>query len=301
MAVRERQTLSLADTLPGRFGVGTVRPGQAAATTAAVPVGRATGSALPAAPAVYVGRVGHKRLLPFRHAFVYRVFCLWLDLDAIPEQAARLRLFSHNRFNLFSFHDRDHGRRDGSPVRPWIERALAARGIDLAGGRIGVLCFPRLFGYVFNPLTLYFCHHGDGSLRAILYEVKNTFGQQHGYLLPVAADHPRGAPVLQTCDKSFHVSPFIGMDATYRFRLAEPDDRLSVTIRESVPAGELLIATLTGRRVPLTDGALARAFITHPLMTVKVIAAIHWQALRLWRKGARLHRRPPPPAEEVSG
>jgi len=285
----------------GRFAIGTAREAPRRAGADAAPAGRDARPPLPAAPAVYVGRVGHKRLLPFRHAFVYRVFSLWLDLDAIPEQAARLRLFSHNRFNLFSFHDRDHGRRDGSSVRPWIERALAARGIDLAGGRIGVLCFPRLFGFVFNPLTVYFCHHADGSLRAMLYEVKNTFGQQHGYVLPVSPGHPPGAPIGQTCDKSFYVSPFIGMDATYRFRLAEPGERLSVTIRESVPEGELLIATLTGRRVPLTDGALVRAFVTHPLMTVKVIAAIHWQALRLWRKGARFHRRPPPPAEEVSG
>lgn len=250
--------------------------------------------------ALYHSRVMHKRLRPFGHRFSYRVFSLWLDLDALDETADRLRLLSHNRFNLFGFHNRDHGPRDGSPLRPWVDGVLAEAGIDLGGGSVHLLCFPRILGYVFNPLSLYFCRDATGRLAAVLYQVGNTFGEQHCYLLPVSPDRPATAPIVQGCAKKFHVSPFIGMDAHYAFRLTEPDERLSILIRETVPEGPLLVATMIGRRAPLTDGALLRAFVARPLMTLKVITAIHWQALRLWRKGATFHRRPPPPRDTVT-
>ena len=250
--------------------------------------------------AVYVGRVMHKRLLPFGHRFVYRVFSLWLDLDEIPVLGRRLRLFAHNRFNLLSFHDRDHGPRDGSRLRPWVESTLGEAGIELQGGAIRLLCFPRVLGYVFNPLSIYFCYHKDGRLLALLHQVRNTFGEMHSYLIPVEPDRRPGEPVRQACDKNFYVSPFIGMRATYRFRLHEPAERLSIVIRQAVPEGQMLVATQTGRRKPLTDGVLLRAFVSHPLMTLKVMTAIHWQALWLWLKGAKFHRRPPPPGRPVT-
>ena len=248
---------------------------------------------------LYFGQVMHKRLRPFGHRFDYRVFTLLLDLDELPELSRRLPLFSYNRWNLFSFHDRDHGARDGSALRPWIEGELAARGIDLDGGRIELLCFPRVLGYVFNPLTIWFCRHRDGGLRAILYEVRNTFGDKHGYLIPLDPGRDAEAPIRQACDKRFYVSPFIGMSSQYRFRLREPGERLSVLIRQSVPEGALLIATWTGKRRALSTGSLAEAFVRFPLMTLKIIAAIHWQALKLWRKGARFNRRPEPPRDDV--
>lgn len=258
-----------------------------------------TGNA-PSEAALYRGRVMHARLIPFRHRFVYRVFTMLLDLDALPELARRSRVFRHNRFGLLSFHDRDHGPRDGRPLRPWVEAAMARAGVEPDGGPIRVLCFPRLWGYVFNPLTIYFVHAaGDGRLRGVLYEVKNTFGDQHGYAVKVDGD-PAAGPVIHRRDKGFYVSPFIGMASTYRFRLAVPDERLSVMIRQTVPEGELLVATLTGERRPFTDASLLRAVAAHPLMTAKVIAAIHWEALRLWLKGATFHRRAPPPAHDVS-
>lgn len=257
-------------------------------------------SSAPGPSALYFSRVMHKRLIPFGHRFDYRVFSLLLDLDDLDGLDRRLRLFSHNRFNLFSLHDKDHGPRDGSPLRPWLDRLLADAGIDLAGGPVRMLCFPRVLGYVFNPLTLYFCHRPDGSLAAMLYEVRNTFGQMHSYLIPVEADQAAGGPIRQSCDKRFYVSPFMGMEATYRFLLRVPDERLSVLIRQSTPAGETLIASQTGRRAPLTDGGLLRAFLTHPLVTLKVMGAIHWQALKLWRKGARFHSRPSPPDRAVT-
>lgn len=240
--------------------------------------------------ALYLGRVMHSRLRPFRHRFDYRVYSLLLDLDGLDRLP---RLLRHNRFGLLSIDDRDHGRRDGSPLRPWVEEELARRGIDLGGGPVRMLCFPRVLGYAFNPLTIYFCHRADGRLAAMLYEVRNTFGDQHVYVCP--ADSGDGGPVTHAQAKEFHVSPFIGMQGEYRFRLSVPDERLSILIRQSDPGGELLLATHTGHRVPLTDGALLKAFLTHPLLTLKVIGAIHWEALRLWRKGAVFHRRPDPP------
>ena len=172
-------------------------------------------------PGLYTGTVMHQRLLPFRHGFTYRVFSLWLDLDYLP----RLRFLSHNRFNLFGFYDRDHGARDGSAIKPWVVQHLSAAGLVAAEWRIRLLCYPRVLGYVFNPLSIYYCYDETEVLRAILYEVKNTFGDQHGYLIPVAL---AANPIEQTCHKGLYVSPFIGPEATYHFRLSLPGDSLAV-------------------------------------------------------------------------
>jgi len=247
--------------------------------------------------ALYFGTVLHQRLRPVRHELRYRVFSMLLDLDEIPDLSRRLRLFSHNRFNLFSFHDRDHGTRRPEPQRPYVEAQLARAGIALDGGPIRLLCFPRVLGYVFNPLSIYFCHHRDGSLRAVLYEVSNTFGQQHGYLIPVAS---ADGVVRQSCDKLFYVSPFMEMACRYEFRLAPPDERLAIFIRQSDREGPILHASLEGQRAPVSDRALFGAFLRYPLMTLKVIAGIHWEALRLWRKGLRIVPRPAPPLEAVT-
>ena len=249
---------------------------------------------------LYFGQVMHKRLRPFSHGFRYRVFSLFLDLDELPRLTHRLPLLSHNRFNIFSFQDRDHGPRDGSPLRPWAEAQLAAAGIELEGGALRLLCFPRILGYVFNPLTIWFCHHRDGSLRAIIYEVKNTFGEQHCYLIPVSGGNRDSRPILQSCDKGFYVSPFIEMAAAYRFRLRQPDSKLSILLRQSVAEGEILLATLTGRRVAIDRGGLWQALLRYPLMTAKVMAAIHWEALWLWVKGARYYRRGAAPEQAVT-
>jgi DUF1365 family protein len=251
-----------------------------------------TGSSL------YFGTVVHQRLRPVRHELSYRVFSLLLDLDEIPALARRLRLFSHNRFNLLSFHDRDHGGRRAEPIRPHVEAQLARAGIALEGGPIRLLCFPRVLGYVFNPLSIYFCHHRGGALRAVLYEVSNTFGEQHGYLIPV--DQEQGEIVRQSCAKEFYVSPFMAMECRYEFRLTPPAERLAVFIRQSDRDGPLLHASLEGSRAPISDATLFGALLRYPLMTVKVIAGIHWEALRLWRKGLRIVPRPAPPREAVT-
>lgn len=247
---------------------------------------------------LYFGTVAHRRLRPHRHALDYRVFSLLLDLDEIPALARRLKFFSRNRFNLFSFHDRDHGTRRDTPLRPYVEAQLARAGIALDGGAIRILTFPRMLGYVFNPLSIYFCHQRDGALRAILYEVRNTFGEMHSYLIPVSA--PERDIVQQSCAKEFYVSPFMAMACRYEFRLSVPGERLAVFISQSDADGLLLQASLEGRRVELTDRALIGAFVRYPLLTLKVIVGIQWEALKLWRKGLRPLPRPSPPSETVT-
>jgi uncharacterized protein len=247
---------------------------------------------------LYLGTVVHRRLKPRRHRLAYRVFCLLADIDTLAGTARRLRLLSHNAFNVFSFYDRDYGPRDGTGLRPWVEGHLAQAGIALDGGSIRILCYPRLFGYVFNPLSVYYCYRRDGVLAAILYEVHNTFGEAHTYLIPVTG--PADQPVRQSCAKQLYVSPFIAMDARYAFTIDPPADAVRVVINESDADGPLLYASFTGRRMALTDRALARCFFRYPLMTLKVIAGIHWEALRLWRKGVPLVARPAPPADLVT-
>ena len=247
---------------------------------------------------LYVGEVMHRRSRPKAYEFVYRVFNIVVDIDTLDDDARLLRLFSYNRFNLFSFFDRDHGARDGSPLRPWVEKHLAGAGLSHAAASIRLLCMPRVFGYVFDPISIYYCSDADGNLAAVLYEVKNTFGDQHGYLFPV--EPGTDAPQDHIADKIFHVSPLIAMSAQYRIRTKSPDDRLAVLIRESDDKGEFLVATLTGDRRDMTDAALLSRFFRIPFLTLKIMVAIHFEAIRLMLRGVKYTTRPEPPAEEVS-
>jgi uncharacterized protein len=247
--------------------------------------------------ALYAGTVTHRRLRPARHRLAYRVFAMLLDLDELPDLDRTLRLFSIGRFNLFSFHPRDHGD-GGADLRAHVQRQLARGGIADRGGPVRLLCYPRVLGYVFNPLSTYFCHGADGRLTAILYEVNNTFGDRHSYVIPVAPDSE--VPIVQSCAKALHVSPFLGLDMVYRFSVLPPGDELALAVAAQDATGPVLTASFSGRHMPLTDAMLARLFLRYPLMTVKVIAGIHWEALRLWRKGVPFHRRPVPPSEPVT-
>lgn len=250
------------------------------------------------APALlYRMRVMHARHQPFVHRFEYRIWTLLLDIDRVAEVADCSRLFRADRAGLVSFRTRDHGARDGSPLRPWVERHLAAHGLGDCASRIRLLAMPRVAGYVFNPLSIYFCDRADGSPGAVLYEVKNTFGDQHGYLTPIAGE----APWQHGADKIFHVSPFIGMAARYSFTLSRPAERFAIAIEETDAAGApLLTASMAGRGVAMTDRALGAALAAMPFVTAKTMAAIHWQALKLWRKGATFHSRPAPPDPPVT-
>lgn len=251
--------------------------------------------------ALYTGHVMHQRLRPLRHRLRYRMFTLLLDLDDIDALGARLRWFSVGRFNLFSFRPGDHG--DGSAdtvagLRAHIDARLREAGLP-SGGAVRLLAMPRMLGYAFNPLSIWFCHAPDGRLQAIVYEVNNTFGQRHSYLIEVAA--AADDLIAQRCDKQMYVSPFLGMALQYRFRITPPSERLGVGISvHDADGAAVLNARLDARQRPLTDGQLLRAFVTHPLLTLKVVAGIHWEALRLWIKGARLHERPAAPAQSLT-
>ncbi len=259
----------------------------------------ARGTPAAAGPAIYAGTVSHLRLRPKRHRLRYRVFSLLLDIDDIPALAARLRLFSHRRFNLFSFREADHADGTGTSLRAWAETHLARAGIDTAGGPIRLLAMPRVLGYGFNPISVWFCHHRSGALAAILHEVHNTFGGRHTYLIPVAPDADPTA-IHQSCAKTLHVSPFMGMDMRYDFRVHVPDERVSLAIRGGDKDGPLIVAAMAARRHELTDAALLRVFLTTPLLTLKVVAGIHWEGARLWFKGLRFHPSPEPPKHAVS-
>lgn len=248
--------------------------------------------------ALYVGTVMHRRLRPRAHHLRYRVFWTLLDLDEIERLPQALRFFSYNRFNAVSFYDRDHGDGSNTPLRQQVDRQLRTAGIDTRGGPIGLLCMPRIFGYGFNPLSVYFCYRADCSLAAILYEVHNTFRERHSYLIPVERD--TGPVIDQQCAKVFYVSPFMDMNLRYTFRVAPPGERVSIAIDTSDQDGRVLAAALLGKRTDLTGGTLLRAVLGHPALTVKVIAAIHWHALRLLLKGFKPRPHPRPPADPVT-
>lgn len=233
----------------------------------------------------------HRRMRPRVHHFRYSAFWMLVDLDELPKLSGTLRLFSHNRSNLFSIRDTDHGDGTSTPLRRQAEQKLRAAGIE-ASGPIRLLCMPRTLGYCFNPLSIYFCHHANGELAALIYQVHNTFGGRHSYVMPVAA---ADGAVHQRCHKAFYVSPFMDMDLRYDFRTTIPDDRVAIGIRVGAPDGPMFSAALAGKRESLTDRALARLCLTMPAITLKVMSAIHWEALRLWLKGMRIRPKPATP------
>jgi DUF1365 family protein len=244
------------------------------------------------AATLYFGEVMHARLKPVGHRFNYRVMSLLIDLGRLEDADRQSALFGVNRAALYSFNEADHGDRDGSPLRAYVRRRATEQGIDLTGGRVLLLCYPRLLGYTFNPLSVYFCYRGDGGLALVIYEVRNTFGDIHAYALPVKPGEISDAGVRQEHDKLFFVSPFVEMAMRYRFRVLPPGDCVKLRILETDSEGPLLAATFNGRRRALNTLALLRSFFALPVVTVKIIAAIHWEALRLWLKGVRLIPRP---------
>ena len=244
---------------------------------------------------IYRGQVMHHRRRPVDHRFVYRVFSLYVDLDEFDEIDRHCRLLStgcrdtrpggSSKLAVLGLRAEDHGARDGSPLRPWVAGRLDMAGLDFDLGRVMLLAMPRIFGFVFNPLSIYFCHDQEDRLRAVVYEVKNTFGDQHGYALPV--DPGRNREVFDhSCSKAFFVSPFIDMGGCYRFRSSPPDERFALVIRETDDEGCFFVASHTGERRPLTDRQLFSCLASGFLMNFVVIVGIHWEALKLWLKGA---------------
>jgi DUF1365 family protein len=246
----------------------------------------------PPAAMLYRGDVMHARLRPMSHRFVYRVLNLLIDLDRLDEAGRQSRLFSVNRRGLYSFHERDHGPRDGTSLAAYVRSVAAGAGVDLNGGRILLLCYPRLLGYAFNPLSVYYGYDAAGRIALLIYEVRNTFGEHHSYVCPVRPGETTAAGIRQVRDKRFYVSPFIGMEMRYHFRLGPPGRDVKILILETGAQGPLLAATFKGQRCPLTSPHLFAAFLALPLVTLKVVGGIHYEAARLWLKGARLVPRP---------
>ena len=255
--------------------------------------------ATPLASALYPGHVSHVRLKPRFHRLNYRIYSLLLDLDELDQLDHRLKWFSVDRFNLFSFHRRDRGDGSGRDLKGQVERAMRAAGVEPDGGPVRLLTMPRLLGWAFNPLSTYFCYRRDDTLVAILWEVDNTFRQRHAYMIPVEGIGDDGE-IVQQCDKALYVSPFMEMDLTYRFRVRPPRENLSIRIDTSDAEGKVLAARHVACKKELTDRALLGAFFTIPLLTLRVVAGIHWEALKIWLKRVRLVSRPAPPDEPVS-
>jgi uncharacterized protein len=243
---------------------------------------------------LYRGEVVHRRLAPVRHELRYAVYNLFADIDELPRLGTSLKLFSYNRFNLFSIDDRKFGPGDGTPIgdHVWSLVKKSAAGRDVA--KVFMFCYPSVLGRVFNPLTVFYGLDSIGCLRLMIYEVNNTFGQRHSYVIPV------GETAHQSCDKKFYVSPFNKVEGHYDFNIQTPGEELKLGIRLTNSEGPCLNAWFAGKKLALTDGALLKSFLSLPLLPLKIIGGIHWEAARLWSKGMRLVERPAPLKPPVS-
>ena len=233
---------------------------------------------------IYNGTVIHKRFKPKIHFFKYKVFSILIDISEINLLNKTLKIFSYNKFNIVSFYDEDHGPRDGTSVKEWVIKNLQDNQIDTQDIKIKLLCYPRIFGFVFNPLSIFFIYNKKSELISILYEVKNTFDEQHTYIFK---NKENENTIKHTCKKKFHVSPFIEMNCTYFFKILKPGDKISVIIDQYDEEGKLLYASQDGSRIELNNKNLFLSYLKHPLMTFKIIAAIHFEAFKLWIKGIK--------------
>lgn len=229
---------------------------------------------------IYPGRVIHERLRPRHHRLSYGVFSLLVDLDDLKERTRNLKWLSYNEGGFYAIHDKDHG--DGQNIRSWVTAELTQAGLACAAHRVSMLCYPRILGYVFNPLTVFFCYDTSDQLSAVIYEVHNTFKERHAYVLPVSG--PPTKVIKQCCAKNFYVSPFVPMACRYKFRLQPPGEKVRVVIREEDEEGLLLAASFNGDHLPLSDAVLIKMALKFPLMTLKVMVGIHIEAVRLWLK-----------------
>ena len=236
---------------------------------------------------IYNGKVIHRRFKPKKHYFKYNVFSLLIDIDELEIIENKIKIFSYNKFNIISFFEKDHGPRDGTSLKEWVIKNLNDIGIDNDRIQIKLFCYPRIFGYVFNPLSVFFIYDEDTRLISILYEVKNTFGEQHTYIFKTDDEKV----IVNDCTKKFHVSPFIEMECHYYFRVLKPSDKISVIIDQNDKDGKLLYASQDGKAAELNEKNLLTSYISHPLMTFKIIAAIHYEALKLWLKGIKIIKR----------
>jgi len=235
---------------------------------------------------IYNGIVKHQRFKPIEHSLNYRTFSMLLDLNEIENLAKNISIFSLNKFNLFSFYNCDHGARDGSSLNDWVQKNIKKFNISNNITKITLLCYPRVFGYVFNPLSVFYCYENN-DLRAIFYEVKNTFNEQHTYIFKIKDN----GKIEQKCKKKFYVSPFMDMETYYNFKLLNPKEKLSIFIKQTNGEETVLTATQTGDKKEFSFKQLLINFFKYPLMTIKIISSIHYEAFFLWKKGAVYRKR----------
>ena len=233
---------------------------------------------------IYNGHVIHKRFWPKKHFFKYKVFSLLIDLSELYQLEKELTLFSYNKFNVLSFYDIDHGPRDGSSLINWVKENMTKNNISTEEITIKLLCYPRIWGYVFNPLSVFFVYDKNSNLISILYEVKNTFNEQHTYIFKLQKSKEL---IEHSCRKKFHVSPFIEMNCTYYFKITKPGEKISVYIDQHDNENKLLVALQEGIKVVLNNKNLIKVFFSHPMMSFKIILAIHFEAFKLWIKGIK--------------
>ena len=233
---------------------------------------------------IYRGHVIHKRFKPKKHFFKYKVFSLLIDLSEIDQLEKNLNIFSYNKFNILSFYDTDHGLRDGSSLVQWVKENMIKNNINTDGISIKLLCYPRILGYVFNPLSVFFIYDKNSNLISILYEVKNTFDEQHTYIFKLEKSDQL---IEHNCKKKFYVSPFIEMDCRYFFKITKPSEKILIYIDQYDNEDKLLVALQEGKRISLNNKNLTKNYFFHPLMTFKIILAIHFEAFRLWIKGVK--------------
>ena len=232
---------------------------------------------------IYNGTVIHKRFKPKSHFFRYKVFSLFIDLSELNTLEKKISFFSYNRFNLISFFDKDHGNRDGLSLIEWVKKNLKENRINSEEIKVRLLCYPRILGYVFNPLSVFYVYDKNENLISVLYEVKNTFGEQHTYIFKVE----NGQLLQHNCSKKFHVSPFIEMNCDYFFKILKPSEKISIIINQYQLKEKILYASQDGTRVDFTSLELIKSYLKHPLMTFKIISAIHFEAFKLWAKGIK--------------
>ena len=248
---------------------------------------------------IYNGSVIHKRFKPKKHFFKYKVFSLFLDLSELKELNNKLNFFSLNKFNLISFYEKDHGERDGSSILDWVKNNLRSNNVSTDNIKVKLLCYPRILGYVFNPLSVIYCFDG-GKLIAVLYEVKNTHNEQHTYCF--ANKYLQNRSLYQhQCKKIFYVSPFIKMNCYYKFSLKQPSKKLSLLIEQfDEQDNKILLASQIGKKINFLGATIIISFIKNPLMTFRVIFGIHYQAFKILLKGGKYYSRNKKPTDSIS-
>ncbi len=240
---------------------------------------------------IYTGKVMHMRMQPFEHRFTYKVFSFLFDLDNINQNPKTSKLLGYNQFNLMSFYEKDHIPKDlkFKTTREYIDHLLEKANLEKAG-KIYLLCYPRFLGFVFNPISIYYCMDENNQIICMIYEVRNTFKERHTYVEPVLETQRVGSEIRQAREKLFHVSPFMNMDQCYHFRVTKPSEKLTFRIFQTQDEQPSLSATFSAKAMPITTWNTLKAAVKTPFLTIKVVASIHYEALKIWIKGGKYHK-----------